>query len=73
MYVCVCKAVSDKRIHQLVEEGLRTVREVSHATGLGTCCGACVPQAREIVSGAREQRPIRLADLTPMQMTPIAA
>ena len=73
MYVCVCKAVSDKRIRQLVDQGADSVRAVSHATGLGTCCGACVPQAREIVAAARRAEPIRLADLTGIQMEPLAA
>ena len=73
MFVCVCKAVSDKRIRQLVEEGVGSVRAISHATGLGTCCGACVPHAREIVAAARESQPMRLADLTQMQMGPMAA
>lgn len=52
MFVCVCKAVSDKRIHREVAGGLRTLRELTRETGLGTCCGKCVPQAREILDEA---------------------
>lgn len=73
MYICVCKAVSDKRIQQLVAEGVTSVRAISHLTGLGSCCGTCVPQAREVVAAAESSQPVRLADLTPAQMGPVAA
>lgn len=73
MFVCVCKAVSDKRIRQLVAEGATNLRAVSRATGLGTCCGVCVPQAREVVDQALMSQPIRLADLSPAQMGSVAA
>jgi bacterioferritin-associated ferredoxin len=63
MYVCVCKAVSDSRIKRLVKEGATTLRDVSRETALGTCCGKCVPAAREVLSEALAAQPIRLADL----------
>ena len=47
MYICVCKAVSDKRIAQLAGEGVVSLRELVRQTGLGTGCGKCVPEARE--------------------------
>lgn len=65
MYVCVCKAVSQSRIKRLVNEGASSLREVSRETGLGTCCGKCVPQARETIAEALAAQPIRLADLVP--------
>lgn len=45
MYVCICKAVSDRRIRRAVGEGATTLRELRECTGLGTNCGKCVPQA----------------------------
>jgi len=45
MYVCVCKAVSEKRIARAVAEGVTTLKELREATGLGTGCGKCVPMA----------------------------
>jgi bacterioferritin-associated ferredoxin len=45
MYVCVCKAVSEKRIARAVAEGATTLKELREATGLGTGCGKCVPMA----------------------------
>lgn len=45
MYVCICKAVSERRISQAVGEGVTTLKELRERTGLGTNCGKCVPQA----------------------------
>lgn len=51
MYVCVCKAVSDRQIRRAVrEDGVVSLRELTRELALGTCCGKCVPQAREILS-----------------------
>jgi bacterioferritin-associated ferredoxin len=46
MIVCVCKAVSDRHIRSAVESGASCMKELSVRTGLGTCCGKCVPHAR---------------------------
>jgi bacterioferritin-associated ferredoxin len=46
MIVCVCKAVSDRHIRSAVNGGVSSVIELSRKTGLGTCCGKCVPEAR---------------------------
>jgi bacterioferritin-associated ferredoxin len=46
MIVCVCKAVSDRHIRAAVESGASCVKDLSLRTGLGTCCGKCVPHAK---------------------------
>lgn len=63
MIVCVCKAVSDKTIRRVVGEGVVSLRDLSREFGLGTCCGKCVPQAREVLTEALAARPMKLADL----------
>lgn len=63
MIVCICKAVSDKAIRRAVGEGVSSLREISRETGLGTCCGKCVPQAREVLAEALSAQPVKLADL----------
>jgi bacterioferritin-associated ferredoxin len=58
MIVCVCKAVSDRHIRSAVNGGVSSVTELSRKTGLGTCCGKCVPEARATIAGclaARDQ------------------
>ncbi len=52
MYICVCKAVSDKRIERAVEQGVRRLKDLKDLTGLGSCCGKCVPDARRVLSDA---------------------
>lgn len=59
MYICVCKAVSDKRIEREVTRGVVSLKELSHATGLGTCCGKCVPDARRHLADAVARRDAR--------------
>lgn len=63
MIVCICKAVSDKRIRRAASEGVVSLRELSRELGVGTCCGKCVPQAREVLSQAVESQPMKLADM----------
>lgn len=73
MIVCICKAVSDRRIRGLVAEGASSLRDLSRELGLGTCCGKCVPQAREVLSEALTTQPIKLADLGGMSTAPLGA
>ncbi len=52
MYICVCKAVSDKRIERAVDQGVRRLKDLKDMTGLGSCCGKCVPDARRVLNDA---------------------
>tara|TARA_R110000850_G_scaffold265250_5_gene394731 strand:- start:6473 stop:6694 length:222 start_codon:yes stop_codon:yes gene_type:complete len=70
MIVCVCKAVSDKTVRRMVQAGASSVREVSRETGLGTCCGVCVPHARQILAESLSAQPMKLADLLPGSIAP---
>lgn len=56
MFICVCKAVTDRRIRQAVAEGAVSLRDLSRDTSLGTCCGKCVPHAREVMTEALGRR-----------------
>lgn len=69
MIVCICKAVSDKRIRRAASEGVVSLRELSRELGVGTCCGKCVPQAREVLSQAVGSDPVKLGEmLSPAMM-----
>lgn len=52
MYICVCKAITEKRIQRAVNDGVVSLRELSLQTGLGSCCGKCVPDARRALGQA---------------------
>lgn len=50
MFVCVCKAISDRQIRRAVrEDGVTSLRELAGLHGVGTCCGKCVPDARALL------------------------
>ncbi|MGL6314043.1 bacterioferritin-associated ferredoxin [Vibrio sp. WXL103] len=51
MYVCLCHGISDKKIRKLaIEQGLQDIREIKKCTSLGSQCGKCIRQAKEILS-----------------------
>ena len=52
MYICLCKGVTDHKIRQLVDEGVRSWREVREVTGCGTQCGKCACSAKAITQTA---------------------
>jgi len=41
MYICVCKAVTDKQLVSVIESGVCTRRELTHCLGVGKDCGKC--------------------------------
>ncbi len=50
MYVCVCKAVSDKTIRQKVGEGLTSMRELKQCLGVASQCGKCTQTAQQVLN-----------------------
>lgn len=49
MIICICKAVSDRHIDQALNAGAVSLRDLTRQLGVGTCCGKCLPSARELV------------------------
>lgn len=49
MYVCICKAVTDRQIRQAVELGACSLSDLKESLGVATGCGKCAPCAREIL------------------------
>ncbi|RFA31467.1 hypothetical protein CAI21_02345 [Alkalilimnicola ehrlichii] len=49
MYVCVCRAISDRHIREAVQSGARTMRELRQQLGLCSDCGKCGPCARDVL------------------------
>lgn len=47
MIVCLCHPTSDRDIDAMIDDGVRTVEEISRKCGAGTGCGACVGELRE--------------------------
>jgi bacterioferritin-associated ferredoxin len=49
MYVCLCNGISERRLHEAIEDGARSFEQLQSCTGVATCCGACEPCARQVL------------------------
>ncbi|MCB5225967.1 bacterioferritin-associated ferredoxin [Alishewanella sp. 16-MA] len=49
MFICVCKAVSDKAIKQAIAEGADSMRSLKNQLGVGSQCGKCLCQASQLL------------------------
>ena len=47
MIVCMCHPTSDRDVDAIIDDGARTVEEISRRCGAGTGCGACIEELRE--------------------------
>ncbi len=56
MYVCVCKAVTDKQIQQAIDNGACTRKQLYQCTGAGDVCGKCSNHIREMLDTNRPER-----------------
>lgn len=52
MYICVCNAVTERQIHQAVQDGASTVKHLKETLGVGKDCGSCVRCARACIKEA---------------------
>ena len=47
MYVCICKAVSEKDLMETMKTCGRNLREVQKSCGAATNCGACLEKVEK--------------------------
>lgn len=71
MYLCMCKGVSDQQIRQAVEQGARTVGEMSLRFGIGIECGKCIDGIREFLDTCLTGSPAS-ADANPLPAGDVA-
>ena len=50
MYVCLCNAVTEREIRQVVGLGVTSLRELKESLGVATGCGKCSPCAHAILN-----------------------
>ena len=50
MYVCHCRAVTDRCIKAAVSEGASDPVAVGERCGAGTACGGCLPALRALLA-----------------------
>ncbi|HEX2383795.1 MAG TPA: (2Fe-2S)-binding protein [Acidimicrobiales bacterium] len=53
MYVCHCRAVSDRTIRAEIELGAMDEDEIGDRCGAGTRCGSCVDEIRRLCHEVR--------------------
>lgn len=58
MYVCVCKAVTDKQITTAINNGVCTRRQLFDCFGVGSDCGKCNKHVKELLDQNRQDNPI---------------
>ena len=61
MYICLCHGVSESAIREAVDNGARTLGELSFMTGCGTQCGSCKEEARALLKECLRSRQTREA------------
>jgi bacterioferritin-associated ferredoxin len=57
MYVCLCNAISDRQIREVVNRGATSLDEVQLHLPVARCCGSCADTAREIIDCHRTRQP----------------
>lgn len=53
MWVCHCRAVTDREINDAIANGASDEFDVAAACGAGTKCGSCVDEVRRLCAEAR--------------------
>ncbi|MSP28592.1 MAG: (2Fe-2S)-binding protein [Methylococcales bacterium] len=56
MYICVCKAVTDRQIKQAIDNGACTRRQLHQCTGAGSVCGKCTQHIRQMLDENQQSR-----------------
>ena len=52
MYICICKAVTDKQIRRAAANGVDNLYELREKLGVGSGCGSCADMAGSILDEA---------------------
>lgn len=49
MYVCICKGVTENQLRDAIRGGLCTRKEISRCLKVGTACGKCNQEVRDLL------------------------
>jgi bacterioferritin-associated ferredoxin len=49
MYICVCKAITDRQIKAAINDGANSLGQLRKALGVASQCGKCSSLTREIL------------------------
>lgn len=52
MYVCICKVVTDRQIHEAAKAGAQSLQDLRRGLGVASDCGRCASCARQCLKEA---------------------
>jgi bacterioferritin-associated ferredoxin len=55
MFVCHCRALTDREIGEEIAAGARDLDEIGRRCGAGVTCGGCCPLLEELLDNAAQQ------------------
>ncbi|MEM8844436.1 MAG: (2Fe-2S)-binding protein [Pseudomonadota bacterium] len=55
MYVCICKQVTERHIHEAISNGACSFKEIRNQLGVATQCGQCKSHARKCMRECSNQ------------------
>ena len=53
MYVCVCRAVTDRQIFQAARQGAKNLKDLKRDLGVASECGLCASCAKQCLREAQ--------------------
>ena len=56
MYVCICKAITEKDIRHAVVQGISSLEKLSEKTSITNDCGCCTEHACKVIEDALATR-----------------
>lgn len=67
MYVCVCRAITERQIHSAAQEGAQSLRDLRRELGVASECGRCARCAHHCLKEAQlhPQQPRQLLSQYP--------
>lgn len=54
MYVCLCNAITDRQIKEIVAAGASSLTDLQAQLGVATCCGCCADLASSYLSSRHD-------------------
>jgi bacterioferritin-associated ferredoxin len=55
MYICICRQVTDRDIHEAVSQGACRMRDLREQLGVSAQCGKCADCAHAVLKQARKE------------------
>ncbi len=56
MFVCICRGINEKKIHNSIDGGAVTAKQVYCSLGVKPKCGKCRPEIQEMIDNVLRNR-----------------